>query len=160
LATGAAASNLDLYQVNCTFFDAMGRDDLRYWLARALQVFVPGIPQIYYVGFLAGGNDMERLAETGNGRDVNRHRYDEAEIRAALQRPVVRDLMRLIRFRNSHPAFGGTFRVDESPDHVIVLAWRSGADEATLRVDLSDASFELVDSRGQDRRVVTVPESV
>ena len=26
-ATGAAASNLDLYQVNCTFFDALARDD-------------------------------------------------------------------------------------------------------------------------------------
>ena len=24
-ATGAAASNLDIYQVNCTFYDALGR---------------------------------------------------------------------------------------------------------------------------------------
>src|SRR5207344_2948353 len=37
LATGAAASNVDLYQVNCTFYDALGRDDQRYLLARALQ---------------------------------------------------------------------------------------------------------------------------
>ncbi|MFX7926533.1 hypothetical protein ABTK22_19510, partial [Acinetobacter baumannii] len=36
-ATGAAASNLDLYQVNCTFFDAMGRDETAYLLARAIQ---------------------------------------------------------------------------------------------------------------------------
>ena len=35
LATGAAASNLDLYQVNCTFYDALGGDDVRYVLARA-----------------------------------------------------------------------------------------------------------------------------
>ncbi|MEL6893960.1 MAG: alpha-amylase family glycosyl hydrolase, partial [Actinomycetota bacterium] len=34
LATGAAASNLDLYQVNCTFYDALGRDDARYLAAR------------------------------------------------------------------------------------------------------------------------------
>jgi sucrose phosphorylase len=34
-ATGAAASNLDLYQVNCTFFDALGRDERAYLLARA-----------------------------------------------------------------------------------------------------------------------------
>lgn len=160
LATGAAASNLDLYQVNCTFFDALGRDDLRYWLARAMQVFVPGIPQLYYIGLLAGSNDMERLAETGNGRDVNRHHYDEAEILLALRRPVVRDLMRLIRFRNSHPAFGGEFRVEAAPDHVVALAWRSGSDEAVLRVNLADCSFELVDTRGKDRRVVTVPEAV
>ena len=39
LATGAAASNLDLYQVNCTFFDAMARDERRYLLARAFSSF-------------------------------------------------------------------------------------------------------------------------
>ena len=48
-ATGASASNLDLYQINCTFYDAMGRDDLTYLLARAIQFFLPGIPQVYYV---------------------------------------------------------------------------------------------------------------
>ena len=64
LATGAAASNLDLYQVNCTFYDALGRDDDRYLLARAIQFFLPGIPQVYYVGLLAGRNDMELLART------------------------------------------------------------------------------------------------
>jgi sucrose phosphorylase len=63
-ATGAAASNLDLYQVNCTFFDALGRDDGAYLLARAIQFFLPGVPQVYYVGLLAGENDMELLART------------------------------------------------------------------------------------------------
>src|SRR5690606_40123508 len=33
-ATGAAASNLDLYQVNCTVYDALGRNDLDYLLCR------------------------------------------------------------------------------------------------------------------------------
>ncbi|MBU3723601.1 MAG: sucrose phosphorylase, partial [Limnohabitans sp.] len=58
-ATGAAAFNLDLYQVNCTFFDALGRNESAYWVARAIQFFVPGIPQVYYVGLLAGHNDMD-----------------------------------------------------------------------------------------------------
>ncbi len=31
-ATGAAASNLDLYQVNCTLYDALARDDRRHLL--------------------------------------------------------------------------------------------------------------------------------
>jgi sucrose phosphorylase len=51
-ATGASASNLDLYQVNCTYFDACGRDAEAYLAARALQLFLPGVPQIYYVGLL------------------------------------------------------------------------------------------------------------
>ena len=62
-ATGAAASNLDLYQVNCTFYDALGRNDHDYLLARAIQFFTPGVPQVYYVGLLAGENDMALLAK-------------------------------------------------------------------------------------------------
>jgi sucrose phosphorylase len=107
-ATGVAASNVDLYQVNCTFYDALGRNDDRYLLARAMQFFAPGIPQVYYVGLLAGSNDMELLARSNVGRDVNRHRYTGDEIEQELQQPVVRALLRLIRFRNSHPAFEGT----------------------------------------------------
>ncbi|MEN8042063.1 MAG: alpha-amylase family glycosyl hydrolase, partial [Actinomycetota bacterium] len=41
-ATGAAASNLDLYQVNATFFSALGCDDNRYLLARLIQFLSPG----------------------------------------------------------------------------------------------------------------------
>nr|UVY99701.1 sucrose phosphorylase [Agrobacterium fabrum] len=52
LATGTAASNLDLYQVNCTYYDALGRNDDDYLIARAIQFFAPGIPQVYYVGLL------------------------------------------------------------------------------------------------------------
>ena len=33
----------------------------RYLLARAIQFFLPGIPQVYYVGLLAGHNDMPLL---------------------------------------------------------------------------------------------------
>jgi len=44
-ATGAAANNLDLYQVNCTFYDALGQSDGEYLIARTLQLFTPGIPQ-------------------------------------------------------------------------------------------------------------------
>ena len=88
----AAASNLDLYQVNTTFFEALGCHDNRYLAARAIQFFTPGVPQVYYVGLLAGRNDMELLARTGNGRDVNRHYYSRDELRAELERPVVRAL--------------------------------------------------------------------
>lgn len=143
LATGASASNLDLYQVNCTFYDAMGRDDARYLLARAIQFFLPGIPQIYYVGLLAGQNDMELLARTGTGRDINRHFYGPGELEQALQKPVVQDLIRLIRLRNSHPAFQGQFHLKSGPDHSISLRWVRGADIAHLRVCFDDLRYGL-----------------
>lgn len=137
LATGAAASNLDLYQVNCTFYDALGRNDGDYLLARAVQMFLPGIPQVYYVGFLAGRNDMELLGRTGVGRDINRHRYAPQELLAELDRPVVRDLTALIRLRNDHPAFHGKVCIGHTTDSMLALRWQAGLDWAELIADFS-----------------------
>jgi sucrose phosphorylase len=142
-ATGAAASNLDLYQVNCSFYYALGRDDNAYLIARAIQFFLPGVPQVYYVGLLAGHNDMALLDQSGVGRDINRHRYTPAEIEADLQRPVVQALLRLIRLRNEHPAFGGAFRVTEATGTVLALQWASADAKATLRVDFAATRFEI-----------------
>lgn len=139
-ATGAAASNLDLYQVNCTFLDALGGRETDYLIARALQFFAPGIPQVYYVGLLGGSNDMELLARSGVGRDINRHYYTAAEIDAALRRPMVQKQMELIRLRNTHPAFAGQFRVMTPEDHLIELQWELREHRIALRVDLSGPS--------------------
>jgi sucrose phosphorylase len=145
-ATGAAASNLDLYQVNCTFFDALARKDSDYLLARAIQFFAPGIPQVYYVGLLAGQNDMSLLGKTGVGRDINRHCYTVEEIDRAVQRPVVQSLFNLIRFRNQHPAFNGSFSILETPDSKISLRWENGADWATLEVDFDSGNYSITHS--------------
>lgn len=67
------------------------------------------LPQVYYVGLLAGRNDVDLLARSQVGRDVNRHHYTDAEINDAVQTPLGQALFRLIRFRNSHPAFDGEF---------------------------------------------------
>jgi len=142
-ATGAAASNLDLYQVNCTFYDALARDDEAYLAARALQFFLPGVPQVYYVGLLAGGNDMALLAKSGVGRDINRHHYTPDEITQALARPVVQRLCELIRLRNTHPAFGGTFAVLPGAPHELKLRWEAGAHHAELQLDLAARRFSI-----------------
>jgi sucrose phosphorylase len=144
-ATGAAASNLDLYQVNCTFYDALGRDDNAYLLARAVQFFLPGIPQVYYVGLLAGENDMALLEKTGVGRDINRHHFTNPEIVAALKKPVVLQLIALIKLRNTHPAFAGEFshRVDGG---ALTLRWQAGSAFAQLDVDFSALTFSILQS--------------
>jgi sucrose phosphorylase len=142
-ATGAAASNLDLYQVNCTFYDALGRDDHSYLLARAIQFFAPGVPQVYYVGLLAGENDMALLAKSGIGRDINRHYYTAEEIDQALQRPVVQSLFELIRFRNRHPAFDGTFSLPETGEFEMTLRWDNGDAWAMLEVDFASGSYQI-----------------
>ncbi|PFG40990.1 sucrose phosphorylase [Georgenia soli] len=141
-ATGWAASNVDVYQVNCTYYDALGGDDDAYLLARAVQLFVPGVPQIYYVGLLAGRNDMGLLARTGVGRDINRHHYTREEIERDLDRPVVRRLLELVRLRNAHPAFDGDFRA-AGEGSVVVLTWEAGEHRASLEADVATRTFRV-----------------
>ncbi|MEP7036568.1 MAG: sucrose phosphorylase [Dermatophilaceae bacterium] len=134
-ATGWAASNVDVYQVNCTYYDALGRDDAAYLLARAVQFFTPGIPQVYYVGLLAGHNDMDLLARSGVGRDINRHNYVRDEIDRDLARPVVIALVALIRFRNGHPALAGRCLAGGEGSR-LTLTWTAGEHSASLDADL------------------------
>lgn len=143
-ATGAAASNLDLYQVNCTFYDALARNDAAYLSARAIQFFLPGIPQVYYVGLLAGHNDVDLLARTGTGRDINRHYYSTPEIASEMQRPVVQQLLDLIRLRNTHPAFNGKFTLLDSDEQHLAMRWDAeGGAFAELRVDLQTLEHSI-----------------
>jgi sucrose phosphorylase len=143
IATGTAASNLDLYQVNCTFYDALGSDDDAYLLARLIQLFLPGTPQIYYVGLLAGKNDVDLLRRTGTGRDINRHHYSLDEIRSDLERRVVRDQLSALRFRAAHPAFGGEFGFHADRTH-LELRWRHGVHNASLVVDVEAVDFLIL----------------
>ena len=160
-ATGAAANNLDLYQVNCTYYDALGRRDEEYLIARAIQFFAPGIPQVYYVGLLAGKNDLDLLRRTGVGRDINRHYYSRREIDSDLARPVVSALFDLIRFRNTHPAFAGEFLLLPSADDQIHIEWRNGNQWARLEADLNAATATVFHSgAGGDCRFAVAPGSL
>ncbi len=87
---------------------------------------------------------MELLARTGVGRDINRHYYTAGEIAAALERPVVRGLLELIRFRNRHAAFQGEFNLPNCSDRELVMEWRSDAEFARLEVDLAATSAVIV----------------
>jgi sucrose phosphorylase len=159
LASGDAASNLDLYQVNSTFYDALGADADRYLLARMIQLFVPGIPQVYYVGLLAGSNDTDLLARTGVGRDVNRHVYTPDEVRDSLEQPVVRAILAALRLRAQHPAFEGRFEHTIARS-VLALSWRRGADLASLRVDLLTSTFVLCWTSDQGTVEITDVDSL
>ena len=137
LASGTGAANVDASQINCTFYDALGGRDDEYLIARAVQCFAPGVPQIYYVGLLAGHNDMDLLRRTGVGRDINRRYYTPETIGVEIERPVVQSLLALLRFRSAHPAFNGTFCLRPSAPDRLIMEWANGSDTARLDVDLS-----------------------
>jgi sucrose phosphorylase len=144
LATGAAASNLDLYQVNCSLYEAVGSDDAAHLLARLIQVLVPGVPQVYYGGLLAAPNDLGLLARTGVGRDINRPYYDPESLAAQLRRAAVADMINLLRWRKAEAElFGGDFFVAPSPTGHLAMGWSTGHRELDVTIDLADRSFEL-----------------
>lgn len=158
-ATGAAASNLDLYQINCTYYAALAYNDLAYLLARAIQFFIPGVPQVYYVGLLAGENDMPRLQATGVGRDINRHHYRGNEVELALGKPVVKDLLALIHLRNDHDAFNGKMTLLESQAETLRIRWQHGDAMAELTVDFSNLHYEIrhtTDASAGEKKMIFV----
>ena len=139
-----AYNNLDIYQVNTTYYSALGNNDDAYLLARAIQFFAPGIPQVYYVGMLAGSNDIELMEHTKNGRDINRHYYSKEEIEDEQKRTVVQKLKELMILRNTHPAFSldGTIEIQTNGDRLIITR-KYGSDSITLKSDLTTYRFEI-----------------
>ena len=103
-ATGSAASNLDAYQINCTFYDALGGRDDELLIPRAhCSVSCLEFRRCTTFGMLAGSNDMTLLSRTGVGRDINRHYYTPDEVQQQLKRPVVQKLLALLKFRHAPP---------------------------------------------------------
>lgn len=134
-ATGESASNVDLYQVNCSYYDALAQNDLHYIFARAIQFFCPGLPQVYYSGLLAMHNDMDLLGNTNVGRDINRPYLTPKVVEFRLKKPVVKGLCKLIEMRNRSSAFDGEFSV-AGVESNITLSWKNGMAEAHLKLDL------------------------
>ena len=149
-ATGAAASNVDLYQVNCTYYDALGKSNFDYLLARAIQFFAPGIPQVYYAGLLVETNDMELLSKTQVGRDINRPYLNRDRINKSLQKPITKALTKLIDIRNNCDAFNGEFSLTSEQGKLNIL-WQNKGSSAALTVNLIENKASIsVDNDGDN----------
>ena len=145
--SSAAYNNLDIYQINSTYYSALGDDDRAYLLARAFQVFAPGIPMVYYVGLLAGSNDLELLEKTKEGRNINRHYYTKEEVAKEVQRPVVANLLKLLSWRNEFAAFDLDGSIDiQTPTETTITITRKdkeGQNVAVLEADAANKTFTI-----------------
>lgn len=145
--SSAAYHNLDIYQINTTYYSALGENDDAYLLARAIQLFAPGIPQIYYVGLLAGKNDLTYLEETKEGRNINRHPYTIPEIQQAIKHTVVQKLLKMLSFRNHSDAFdlAGSFAYTstDSAHFTLIRKNQTNSCTATLTVNLINHNFTI-----------------
>ena len=143
----------DTYQINCTYYSALGEDDNKYLISRAVQFFAPGIPQVYYVGLFAGKNDFELYHKTEQHRDINRHYYSLDEIETEFERPVVQKMNRLMKFRNTHPAFGGQFMLLNSDDHSLHIRWEKDVEYTELYVDFETFKWNIIYSENGEEKM-------
>ena len=134
------------YQVNATYYSALGEDDRRMLLARALQLFMPGKPQVWYLDLFAGKNDYAAMERAGAGghKEINRTNLSKEAMAAALEKPVVQRQLELLKLRADCPVFqeGAAFTV-KAEGSALTMAWEKGGQIAALKADLADASFTL-----------------
>jgi len=135
------------YQVNATYYSALGESDDALLLARAIQLFVPGKPQVWYLDLFAGRNDHDAVAAAGPGghKEINRTNLSVADVESGLDRPVVRRQLELLRFRRSFPAFGydAQCSLDGTHDDRLVITWTKDGHTARLEANLSDVTFSI-----------------
>lgn len=135
------------YQVNATYFSALGESEKRLLLCRAVQLFMPGIPQIWYLDLFAGRNDRDAVARAGAGghKEINRTNLSHERVEAGLKLDVVKSQLELLRFRNTFPAFGFDARLTlAQPDqHTLVFLWEKDGFGAQLEVNLHTSACRI-----------------
>ena len=141
----AEGRKIDYYQVNATFFSALGEDEQKLRLARAIQMFMPGVPQVWYLDLFAGTNDYA-AAQKGRAaghKEINRTTLKLIDIEYGLKKPVVLDQIELIRLRNTSPAFKGEMRILDSEPHELSITWEHPEGRASLKADLCNHGFTV-----------------
>jgi sucrose phosphorylase len=147
------------HQINATLPNIV-KNDTGYVIMRAVQFFLPGEPQVYYVGLFNGMDDRELFAKSGQGRDTNRHNYTPAEIEAALKQPVTQAIIALARVRK-HPAFDGEFAWAVIDVDTMRLEWVNGAERLSLEFKTTvDSPSFIIEATGASgvRRFESVSE--
>ena len=134
------------YQVNATYYSALGESDSKMLLARAIQMFMPGKPQVWYLDLFAGKNDHEAVRRAGESghKEINRTNLSASDIREALKKDVVAKQLELLRMRNTHKAFekGAVITVaGEGPK--LSIRYDNGEAYALLTVDFEAGAYEI-----------------
>ncbi|MEJ2425928.1 MAG: glycosidase [Candidatus Thiodiazotropha sp.] len=142
---GADGRKIAYYQVNATYFSALGEDEQKLRLARAIQLFMPGIPQVWYLDLFAGKNDYAAADRGGAAghKEINRTTLTHERVTEGLQSAVVLDQLEMIRLRNTAAAFNGTLHVVETPPNRLEMSWSLDDDSVTLSADLESRDFTI-----------------
>nr|WP_330371998.1 alpha-amylase family glycosyl hydrolase [Pseudobutyrivibrio ruminis] len=135
------------YQVNATYYSALGEDDKKMLFARAIQMFMPGKPQVWYLDLFAGKNDHEAVARAGAGghKEINRTNLTMEQIEEGLKKDVVKKQIELLQLRKSHPAFGFDSKLSINTNgSVVSFTWTKDNDTITLEADFESLEYQII----------------
>lgn len=143
-----SGNKISYYQVNATFFSALGESEQKLLLARAIQMFMPGIPQVWYLDVFAGKNNYEAADKGGSTghKEINRTTLTLHDIHEGLKKEIVLKQLELIKLRNTSKAFSGTVKISDTSPCEIDILWTNKNDKAHLKVNLKTQKFTVTHS--------------
>ena len=134
------------YNIGTTLYSALGENDDNLLLARAIQLFMPGVPQIWYLDIFAGPNDYDAAkmgGATGN-KEICRTNLSKDQIGQYLKKKVVVDQIKLLRFRSEFPAFARDAEIHiESAGYEMSFVWKKQDYKASLHLNLLTRRFSI-----------------
>ena len=140
-----SGKKISYYQINATFYSALGEDDQKMLVARVIQMFMPGIPQVWYLDIFAGKNNYEAADKGGSAghKEINRTTLSTLDVLNGLETAVVKQQLELMRLRNTSIAFLGQVIIETEDENSIDIKWVNGSTSAHLKINLKTYRFTI-----------------
>ncbi len=140
-----SGKKISYYQVNATFFSALGEDKQKLLLARAIQMFMPGIPQVWYLDIFAGKNNYDAADKGGSAghKEINRTTLTIQDVENGLKKDIVINQLEIMRIRNTSKAFSGTPLINDISASEIDISWSYNNNFAQLKANLQTHNFTI-----------------
>lgn len=134
-----------VYELNVSLIDAFkgtinGEDDWqieRFICSQTVMLALEGIPAFYIHSLLGTPNDTKAVEATGHNRSINRHKWDDTQLRLQLNdadsrnSKILNELLRRTKIRCSQPAFHpSAVQFTLQLEDVFFAFWRQSPDEA------------------------------
>lgn len=134
------------YQVNATYYSALGESDARMLIARAIQMFMPGKPQVWYLDLLGGTNDYEAVRKAGadGHKEINRTNFTLEEIKKRMETPLFKKQVELLRLKNNSLVFASDAEINfTARGSILEIEWKCPAEKLKLEVDFEKEEFKI-----------------
>ena len=108
-------------------------------------MFMPGIPQVWYLDIFVGKNDYKAADNGGSAghKEINRTTLSIDDIKKGLEKEIVKNQLKIMRLRNTSKAFLGSIKINNTSDNEIDIYWSLENDYAHLKADLNTFEFTI-----------------